>query len=608
MFSDAPLDAGSVQKRSRTAPPSNVSSTLSASWEYFMPKKRIRAAGYPRCSDPDLHDSPTLESQAKAIREHCKKQGYDFTEDHMYHEAKSAYLVHYTQRPKLMELLAAAKRREFDVLVVTEIRAISRRQVEVFVIYDVLQKYGVQIETIQEKFEDSAMGRFILATRALVAELERENTYMRTMRGRQDRLDNGYLRGHGKAAYGYMFVDVGKEIKAHYVLNDKVIYVDSNGEQWTEVTVVCYLYDQFLAGESIRGICTRLNELGVPPPGKPRKGIAYWQAGTVYKILTEREYIGEAYANKYRKVGTGPKRRPLEEMIKLPDGVCPAIVSKEAFEAVQQRLAYNKQDSLRNNKHPEELGILRAGYAFCGICGRRLGVKHHGPSAANSRRTPEYVCQTRSGKKELLVNHFTCITVSVMDRAAWAKAIEVIADPAQVRARVEYLRTANKPTVDSESIEAIIESVRRQMSNLYKLAQAATDDETVESLTGLMKNLEKQKHDAEAMLFDIEGDEEERLLIEAEIAKFEKWAEQVRPLLTDPKYKPTYEEQRLAVRILGLKAVVFPGNGDYPFRHQISVDPPAIVSHLPKYCVSTHQSRISCGQTECSTGKSGETL
>src|SRR6266571_8262942 len=165
--------------------------TAPISWEYLMPKKRIRAAGYPRCSDPDLHDSPTLESQAKAIRDHCAKLGYELTEDHMYPEAMSAYMVHYTQRPKLMALLAAAKRKEFDVLVVTEIRAISRRQVEVFVIYDILQKYGIQIETIQEKFEDSAMGRLILSFRAFGAEAEREISYARLQRGKKDRMEAG---------------------------------------------------------------------------------------------------------------------------------------------------------------------------------------------------------------------------------------------------------------------------------------------------------------------------------------------------------------------------------------------------------------------------------
>ena len=565
-------------------------STAAISWEYLMPKKRIRAAGYPRCSDPDLHDSPTLESQAKAIRDHCQAQGYELTEDHLYPEAMSAYMVHYTQRPKLMALLAAAKRKEFDVLVVTEIRAISRRQVEVFVIYDILQKYGIHIETIQEKFEDSPMGRFILATRALVAELERENTYMRTMRGRQDRVSNGYLRGHGKACYGYIFVDVGKECKAHYELNTRVFFVDREGAEWTEVKVVRFIHELFLADVSIRGIVNKLNSLHIPPPGKPRKGVAHWQASTVYHILIAREYIGEAHVNKWKREGKRLLRQSAEQMTPLPEGVCPAILDKDAFAQVQQRLAFNKQDSLRNNKHPQDLGILRAGFVYCGICGRRLSVKHHNPTPTNARRKPEYVCQTRTGKQELTVNHFTGISVHILDQAAWQKALEVIADPAQVRARVAALREANTPQIDEESIHATITAIKRQLQNLYALAQAATDDETIENIKGLMLNLEKQKHAAEALLYDVEEDAEEKALIEAKIERFEQWAEKVQPLLTDPTYTPTYEEKRFAVHILGLKAVVFPGSGGYPFRYQISVDPPEIVSLLSKYYVATDQS------------------
>ena len=49
-----------------------------------------------------------------------------------------------------------------------------------FVVYDLLYKCGVRIETVQEKFEDSAMGRLIFGMRAAFAEIERENTYMRT--------------------------------------------------------------------------------------------------------------------------------------------------------------------------------------------------------------------------------------------------------------------------------------------------------------------------------------------------------------------------------------------------------------------------------------------
>jgi hypothetical protein len=65
--------------------------------------------------------------------------------------------------------------------------------------------------------------------------------------------------------------------------------------------------------------------------------------------------------------------------------------------------------------------------------------------------------------------------------------------------------------------------------------------------------------------------EEDKALLEAEIDRFEEWAQQVRPYLSDPTYleKATYEELRLAVRVIGLTAIVFPLHGDYPFRFKI---------------------------------------
>src|SRR5713226_6617122 len=181
-------------------------SIVSASWEYLMPKRKERMAGYIRESDPSLADSTTIESQAKAVRAYGEKEHYMYEPQHEYKEAISAYQVPYMERPELLKMLKAAQRREFDVLVVTEIRAISRRQVEVFIIYDMLQKYNVRLETIREKFEDDAMGRLILGLRAAYAEIEREQSYIRMQRGKKDRIEIGHAPdGHPKAAYGYVF-------------------------------------------------------------------------------------------------------------------------------------------------------------------------------------------------------------------------------------------------------------------------------------------------------------------------------------------------------------------------------------------------------------------
>ena len=106
---------------------------LQASQEYFfpMPKRKERMAGYIRESDPSLADSTTIESQAKLVRQYGEKEGYIYEPHYEFKEAISAYMTSYMQRPQLLKMLRAAERHEFDVLVVSEVRAISRRQVEV---------------------------------------------------------------------------------------------------------------------------------------------------------------------------------------------------------------------------------------------------------------------------------------------------------------------------------------------------------------------------------------------------------------------------------------------------------------------------------------------
>jgi len=96
----------------------------------------------------------------------------------------------------------------------------------------------------------------------------------------------------------------------------------------------------------------------------------------------------------------------------------------------------------------------------------------------------------------------------------------------------------------------------------------------------VMNDLEKQKRTAEGMLLDLEEDYEEHAELEAEIVKFETWADRVRPFLTDPNYNVSYEEKRLAIRIIGIQVVVYPTIGEWPFRYEISATVPDIMAKV----------------------------
>ncbi len=131
-----------------------------------------------------------------------------------------------------------------------------------------------------------------------------------------------------------------------------------------------------------------------------------------------------------------------------------------------------------------------------------------------------------------------------------------------------------KPSIDAARVGNSIEDINAQMANLFSLAQHATTQKTIDSLGMMMQDLEKQKFELEALLFDASDEEKERLELEAEIEGFETWAAQAQELLDDPAWTPTYEQKRNAVRTLGVYASIYPASGDYPYRYQINVTVP----------------------------------
>lgn len=590
-----------------------------------MPQRRERAGRYIRESDERLvAGTTTMESATKLVNTYCDSQRYICEPEHEWREAISAVEVPYMERKALLEMLAAAKRHEFDVLVIPEIRALARKQVEVLVIYDMLQKYGVRLETVKEKFGEDAMSKAILSLRAMFVEIEVEQSKMRMMRGRADRILIGKApNAHPKPAYGYTLVDTEQEVKGEYQFNETSIFVDANGAEWSEYTIVKFIFALFKQGNSIHAICRTLNELKLPTPKRKQ----YWLRGSVHFILTNRIYCGEVWANRYGKKKTANGKLtnvilPKENWVRLPDA--PAVLSVEEFDAIHVQLKINKEESIRSYKGKrEELGLLRCGYIFCGVCGRRMRSVPPSPSAKKLGSVPTYVCYDTERDDHETAHHNTRISLPKIDGEVKALIIRILQDPLWCRERVKELREEQKkddPVINKEDVQATINGLKVALRNLYKLAEHATDDDTIAELAQKMNGLEKQKRQAELLLsdFDVKDETEEEL--EKEIQRFEQWAESVRPQLTDPTYKPTYQELRLAIRILGIRVIVYPsGGGNHPYRRKINVTIPKIMEVLsedkthPYLCPEalmdlTRGTRKSHSRSSCKNGATNPPL
>lgn len=514
-----------------------------------------RAALYVRVSTERQEEEGTsLVSQEERAKIYCEKQGYAVQPQHIYREVHTGTV--YRERPLMSALREAARNNEFDVVVVYAYDRLARKQVHQAVIIDDLEHNNITIESVTENFDDSALGQYMRSTYAFMAELEREKIIERTERGRKTRIGDGKLVGAGRPLYGYTW----NEGHTAYRINPE------------EAAVVRRIYALAVAGYTIRGIGTTLTKEGI----LTRNGNTIWRNSTMHQILANPAYTGEAIAHKYQRVKPPgkkprPQRRPEEEQVRLPEGVIPAIIDKETFEQVQQKLLHNKQLSPRHNSYtPNEL--LRCGLVVCGHCGGTMSVHRQ-----VSQGFVNYVCN--KGNQGFGYCRRTAIRCIILDEAAWGHALEIIKDPSLVAQKLEQRRRKNPTDGEFDPInrrDKRLNEIEQEITNLVTLAQKAPSMTVLETTGKLLAELDKEKKgllEERKQLVDLDTEYKKE---QEALALFAKKCATMRTLVADPAYMPSYEFKREAIEYFGIKAHVW-RVGHTP-RYTISGNPPDIVS------------------------------
>src|SRR5437588_11705376 len=266
-----------------------ATSMYAATQEFFrVEKKLIVAALYIRNSDSSKMDTEVQKAQLEALKKYAKEHGYEIREELIYREAISAIKCPYWERKELLRMWDDAERGLFDIVLVTEMFRLARYASEQFAVIEHLKRYSVQVESISERFEDTAEGRLLMSIQGFLGEVEANKIAIRTSRGKHHRAKQA-LSGQGQSAYGYVWADTKDYTKAYYVLSTRV-FSDNQGKEWTEVKVVEWLYDGCVHGMSLRQMALTLTQWGVPT----REGCAVWSATTIRKMLTDDKYTCRA--------------------------------------------------------------------------------------------------------------------------------------------------------------------------------------------------------------------------------------------------------------------------------------------------------------------------
>ena len=318
-----------------------------------------RAAIYARYST-DKQSDTSIEDQVALCERFAKAQGHPVAE--VYGDAaKSGASIH--QRYSLQAMLKAARRKEFDTILIENGGRLSRSSADMSGIFDELDFLGVSIIPVKS---GQALTSTTAAVEGLVAQLQREQTADMVHRGMTGLIGAG--KTVGGRAYGYRSVPKLANVKGGEL--EKIS---------EEAEIVHEIFRRYRDGNSPKSIAAELNRRKVPAPRGDRwmdsTITGFTQRGT--GILNNELFIGVVVWNKVKmkkdpRTGLRVSRpHPQSEWLRTEKPEL-RIVDDELWQAVRAR---RDQRAGMDRKQLSRKKRIFTGLIKCGACGSGFSSK-----------------------------------------------------------------------------------------------------------------------------------------------------------------------------------------------------------------------------------------
>ena len=225
-------------------------------------------------------------------------------------------------RDEFNKMIKLCKRGKVDMIITKSISRFARNTLDCLKYTRMLKAIGVDVFFEEQGIHSTQPGaEFYITIYGSIAQSESENISANVKFGKAQSAREGNVAFHYKNFLGYRKGEDGKpEIVPE------------------EAETVRFIYESFLAGDSIGGIKVKLEERGIlSPSGKPT-----WNHSTIVSILTNEKYTGDAIINKTFiedciskkvKVNNGERQKFYVE------NNHPAIIDRMTFARVQEELA-----------------------------------------------------------------------------------------------------------------------------------------------------------------------------------------------------------------------------------------------------------------------------
>lgn len=456
---------------------------------------------YCRVSSEMQRESGSIQSQVDHARQYCQLQKIEILGTYLDDGISGTIKV--GERPAGARMLADARARKFDTILVFRIDRLARRTSDLLNTLELLEESGVAIRSMTEPFDTaSATGKFMTSLLGSVAELERANIAERSKSGSERLVREGRWTG-GRPPFGYRIV-AGR------------LAIDPEQSE-----IVKSIFTWYLCGARVRGITARLNAAGVKHPmdwKKPQSRL--WYEATVSSLLHNRSYVGEWEYRKRtdrRKVGgkttftvTTPDQRIAIAI--------PALVSLDDFNRVQETMKENFTFSPRNAKYPY---LLRA-LITCGECGRR----YIGMGSGRPRWYKHfYRCSSHVSAAGRVPCAGKAVRADRLDAMIWEQCLGFINDPGAVLGELREAMSSQQQdqgdikseVVQMESALLVKTKERGRVINLIRrgVISDGEGDRELAQLQNEVTQLERQRNALRSRLTTAEDCEMRVLTAEA---------------------------------------------------------------------------------------------
>lgn len=311
------------------------------------------AALYARYSS-DNQRAESIVAQLRAGREYCQRRGYTIIKEY----ADEAYTGTNDRRPQYQQMLADARQGLFEVVIFHKVDRSARNEYDYYRHKRDLMACGVMVEYSGQSIDMSTPEGALMENQMVgLAAYYSRNLSREVKKGLKENVLAGKLTG-GKPPFGFT-TDA-----------DKHLIPDAG-----EAAAVQHIFSMYADGHGYSDILAYLNGHGF----RTRTGRPFGK-NSLHDILRNRRYIGVCILGKNQKYADGHRnshRADHSGMIIVEDG-CPAIVSRDLWQRVQNRMDHNRH---RPGAFRAKHTYLLSGFIHCGLCGGTMsgtGTLSHG--------------------------------------------------------------------------------------------------------------------------------------------------------------------------------------------------------------------------------------